>query len=140
MASFRFKLIYLGLFGILSWIMLLSSAGNTVLAAPATSPANLVSRKPRFPSRAECESHLKKHQPRKDRSIFFTGLVKTDINAVKAYAEKHELNHVSNVYKPHQFTNVGEYVGKAAERFEFQKDFSAVYAEHTQGKAYSTLR
>lgn len=133
MAAFRFRLSPVGLLVILSSILLLASS---VLAAPSPSPAKLVARKDKYPSKEDCESHLKKDEPAKDTSIFFTGLAKKAMNEVKTYAVDHGLTHVTNVYTPKQFTNVGEYEGTDEERRAFQEAFSAVYAEHTSGKAY----
>lgn len=70
-------------------------------------------------------------------SIFFTSLItRKEINAVKKYAEDHGLTYVTIVYNPKTFTDTGNYEGTDVEKFQFQKDFSAVYAENTKGTAY----
>ncbi|KAL1968184.1 hypothetical protein VTN77DRAFT_2019 [Rasamsonia byssochlamydoides] len=143
MLFFRVKSLSIFFFGLLSWILLLSSPSGTALAAPV-SPGEITARaplpappkpKPKFPSKSDCENKLKKGQPPENKSIFFTGLNRQAMNQVKSYAISHSLTHVGAVY-PDGFTNVGQYEGSGTEQRDFQKAFSEVYAEHTSGTAY----
>lgn len=115
--------------------LLLWISASVVLATPVgLASTGLEKRKPPFPSLQDCKDKFT--APAKNKAMYFTGLkARKDINAAKKYAEDHDLVHVSQSY-PTSFTNPGEYDGTDEERRTFQKNFSKLYAEGTEGVAY----
>ncbi|KAL9631994.1 MAG: hypothetical protein Q9204_003982 [Flavoplaca sp. TL-2023a] len=89
-----------------------------------------------FPSLQECHDKIKPVE--KNKSMYFTGLNKKNLNKAKRYAKNHGLTHVSDPY-PTGFTDRGRYSGTEGELNQFQKDFSQTYAEKTEGTAYLML-
>ncbi|MCJ1324015.1 hypothetical protein MMC10_000677 [Thelotrema lepadinum] len=160
MAHFQFFSVPASLFILFSWILLLSVSNKSVVLGnpvplivkpqvalqPATvkledtkkpdlSSDKATTAKDPYPSLAECRKRFKVPATAKDDNYFyFSGLqTNTEIDSAKKYASDHGLVHVGMFY-PEGWTRPKRYQGTPEELRQWQKDFSQVYAEATQGK------
>ncbi|KAK2591880.1 hypothetical protein QQS21_010432 [Conoideocrella luteorostrata] len=140
------------LFSLLSSLLLLSSQSCTALAAPVNDFTAVIARNDKnIPSKDEVEKlikskdlkdfekYAKKHEPGKDKAIFFTGQDGKTINKIVKWATDKDrgLTSVRNIWKSANFYNKGQYKDVSDEDFKkFQKAFSKFYAHETKGKAY----
>ena len=109
---------------------------NHVSVAPLQPVSHAV--KEPFPSMEDCRRKFKVPAAATDDTyLYFSGFrTKKEMNAVKKYAVDHGLVHVGQFY-PNDWTSQNRYEGTDAQRYQWQKDFSQVYAESTKGsKAY----
>ncbi|KAI0394671.1 hypothetical protein F5Y17DRAFT_457739 [Xylariaceae sp. FL0594] len=137
-------------FSILSPLLLLVWQSATGLAAPAVEPAGsatLAVREPNIPTEdqvpdliadpSKFSSYAIIGQPQINEAVFFTGQGGPTINKIVLWANAQGLTTVRNIWRNPSLVRKGQYPNLSADVFRnYQKAFSAYYADQTKGTAY----